>query len=51
MGMNPAAILQGQVAMSGGNPKVMEKIRIMRSMCPDVFESRTPSGLFNNNNY
>jgi len=51
MGMNPAAIVQGAAVMSGGDPKVMEKLRIMRSMCPDVFVERTPSGFFNNNNY
>ena len=43
--------LENMVAMSGGDPKVMEKLRIMRSMCPDVFVERTPSGFFNNNNY
>lgn len=51
MGMNPAAIIQGQIALSGGDPKVMEKLRIMRGICPDVFVERTPSGFFNNNNY
>ena len=49
MGMNPAAIIQGQIAVSGGDPKVMEKHRIMRGICPDVFVQRRPSGLYNNN--
>tara|TARA_Y100001968_G_C19335990_1_gene706876 strand:+ start:181 stop:1152 length:972 start_codon:yes stop_codon:yes gene_type:complete len=42
MGMNTAAIIQGQMVLSGGDPEVMKKLNIMEGMCPDVFVERTP---------